>query len=662
MKTKRIISVIIILILVSAIILIYAHFYSIKKAEVSKEEAVHSEIKRNAGLHIIKDFSYNHYKRGKLLFSLKAKEHFLAEDQRSEFKDVSVIVYDASGNQNYNVSAKEGILPKGRNFVILRNRAEVSSNQGWEIKTHALTYTTDEEKLEFPHHCNFEWEKENLRGKSDKMNYYPKKHILELAGKVMLVRKKEQPITINADYIVIREKGNEILIRGNPAKILQPLSFIKGNEFIITRIQSTKSFKDLRAEGGVFFFYRREGRESIEKELNNIKAKGNSLVVNFDNLNNITSWDLYNNAIIRVTFFGDKKDVKDTVCILKAPSIKGIYDERGKLQTIEASDKVLFKLVNHLVNLRKSLNGYSKAIKININEGEDKFVSKIDFGGGAELTTADGTGRANRIEHILKEERTILRGEASWATKELVIQADEINYDGANSSLKALKKDNELIRTMILSNKKGVLRVDHFNPITILSEEVYIRDDVARFVGEVSLLSAYYAIHAGEIEFYSNKEIMIANKISDFHTLGDNKDENYFLKADKLIYEKGKKEFRFSSNIYMRALKSNLTIQSGKMSIMTDNSDNIEKILMNDKVMIKKGQIDGVCEKASYEVEAEEIIMEGRSSLSKAGKNKIQGDKLILDTKKETVVAIGNNYKRVEGLYYEEIKEENKDK
>ena len=640
MKVKRIISAIVVLILVAAIIAIYLHFYSIRRAEVFKEEAIHSYIKRDAGLHIIKDFSYNHYKKGKLLFSLKAKEHFLAEDQRSEFKDVKVIVYDVRGNQTYVVFAKEGILPKNRDTVILRSKAEVRSNEGWEIKTHSLIYKTDEEKLELPHHCDFEWKEEELSGKSDKMNYYPSDHILELVGKVMLKKKKGQPIKIIADYIAIREKENEILIRGNPAKIMQSLSIVKGEEFIITRIPLTKSFRDLEAERRVFFFYKIRAEDYVEKGLKNIKSMGNGLRVKFDNLNNITSWNLYNNAIIRATFFGYNKDVNDTVCILKAPSINGVYDERGKLEAIEASDKVLFKLVNHPVKLKKSVNGYSNVIKISLNEGEDKFLSKIEFEGKAELTTADGVGRAKRIEHDIKGERTILKGDSSWTTKELVIQADEIDYNGINGDLKALKKNKELIRTMILSNKKGVLRVDRSNPITIFSENVYIKDDVAKFIGEVSLLSADYVIYASEIEFYTNKEMMIANKINDFHTLGENKDEHYFLKSNKLIYEKAKKEFRFLSNIYMKALKSGLIIQAGEMSIMTDNIDNIKKISMADKVIIKKGQIDGLCDKASYEIEAEEIIMEGKSSLSKVGKNKIQGDKLILDTKKESVVAI----------------------
>ncbi len=53
--------------------------------------------------------------------------------------------------------------------------------------------------------------------------------------------------------------------------------------------------------------------------------------------------------------------------------------------------------------------------------------------------------------------------------------------------------------------------------------------------------------------------------------------------------------------------------------------------------------------------------MDGSASLQEAGKNKIEGNRLILDLKDDKITAIGDNYKRVEGLYYESNEEgENK--
>jgi LPS export ABC transporter protein LptC/lipopolysaccharide transport protein LptA len=658
MKVKKILSIIVVSLLIASIAYIYLYFYNTKRVQI-KEETIKIENPNKRNLHIIKDFAYSHYKKNKIVFTLKAKEHFLAEDQRSEFNKVEVEIYNPKGEKEYLITAEEGILPKDKDFVLLRNKVLIKSSKGWEVKTHAIKYDTNEEKLEFPHNCDIKWKEEELTGRANSINYFSKARYLELIGNVILSQIKNELIKIKADYIMINEGENSILIKGEPAKVFHDNGVIRAAEFFITRDAGSKSFKSLTATSDVVFLYR--SREEFSKgKLNNIKAMGNHLEANFDNYNHINSWRLSEDAAIRAVFYGDDQKVSDMVCAIRAPTIKGNY-ENGILKELEAGEKIIFKFIKHPINLNNSVFGYAKQIKIKISEQLDNALNEVILNDESELVFGDNKGKASRIEYDFKNERATLIGNASWKTPELLIKAYKIYFDNIKNELNASENADKLVQTTIVSHKKKIFQKNDKKPINLLSENVDVKGGTAKFSKKVILSSSKYVMHADEIMFDFDKEEMAANKIDNFQIVSDN-NEDYYLKADKMNYSNEKSLFNFTGDIYFKNISEGAVIKADKLKLNVDENGIIKNIIAEGNVSISKGSVNGECKKAFYNINSEEIKMEGSSNVSKDGKNKIQGEQLVLDVRNETIVAYGDKYKRVEGLYYENIEEGNKKK
>ena len=198
MRFKKVIAALIIISMCAGVVTIYWYFKQTQKtAQTPINKGINLK-KIDYNKDQIKDFNYTYFKQGKKCFILKAKEHSLGTDQRSDLKTVDLIVFDEQGKENYTIHAGEGIISNKRDFVLLRAPVEIRNSKGWKVTAWLANYYPEEDRMEIrggPPRIS--WEEKNPVP-SIATRYFPSKKLnpsmalprwaaLKRAGKALLI-------------------------------------------------------------------------------------------------------------------------------------------------------------------------------------------------------------------------------------------------------------------------------------------------------------------------------------------------------------------------------------------------------------------------------------------------------------------------------------------
>ncbi|OGF66071.1 MAG: LPS export ABC transporter periplasmic protein LptC [Candidatus Fischerbacteria bacterium RBG_13_37_8] len=651
MKVKKIITAAIILVLLSLIVVIYIYFSKTGPTITNKEPKTVLSSDKSTNLHIMKDFAYTHYKKDRILFSIKAKEHLLTADQRSDFKNIEIDVFNDQKEKVYRITAGEGIITQEKELLILRNNVEIINKKGWKILTHVLRYLTEEEKIEIPHKLHITWENENAKGSALQMNYDMKNDFMKLIDNVMITQEKPGNKTeLYASTLSIDEKENTAFLQGEPAQVVKNTNRISGSELKIKRNPQSKEIEKVEGQGDVAFLYN-ASTEKEKQSFKKIEMKGNVLSADFDESGNISNWNVQDNSVLRAHLLGGEKEKQKSICVINAPIIQGIFSEKKNLSSITSQAGASLKIMKQSRKKWNSTTGNSQTIELIFSDKENVSLSKIIFSGKAQLNTDGGSGEAKRIEQNIDDEITSLKGNAHWLNQDLSIKADTISFNKKKNELKALHEGSNPIQTRVLSKNKKILQSNNNDSFIITSDTLEMKKDVIKYEGYVVLASSKYTIYSRTMEFDTKKNTLSADEIKNLKITNQSGNSNYVLKAKSLFYEQKGKKFELKGNVELEESGKGAKIISDKLQLVLDENDDIKEAIAEDKVKIHKGSIEGSCEKALYNIKNDEITLMKSAQISKSSKNKMHGEKLVLNLKDETILASGTDYQRTEIVF-----------
>ncbi len=142
------------------------------------------------------------------------------------------------------------------------------------------------------------------------------------------------------------------------------------------------------------------------------------------------------------------------------------------------------------------------------------------------------------------------------------------------------------------------------------------------------------------------------------------------IDAEKAVYLEKENKVLFENKVI--AKNKDLTIKSDKLIVFLNKKvkninskrnkkDVIKKMVASGNVHIIFKDKEGYCSTAEYNIKNQKITLNGNVKLIQ-NKNKIEGDKLVIDLNKNTSEIFSNNATKVKIIFYPEKQENSQNK
>ena len=612
----------------------------------------------------IKDFNYTYFKQGKKCFILKAKEHSLGTDQRSDLKTVDLIVFDEQGKENYTIHAGEGIISNKRDFVLLRAPVEIRNSKGWKVITWLANYYPEEDRMEIrggPPRIS--WEEKKAKGRATKINYYPKKDLIELIDKVELSQEKgEDILKISGSYLSINEQENRTIIKGEPAEVSNREDRIIGKEIEIINFAKSQELEEVNVTGEAKLFHKVQELDA-QQSLKSLSVQGGKINACFAPAGNMSGWSVAEGVNLN-TISADPKDAQEkSSSTINAPYVEGIYNEKGNLTKMISHNGAVFQWVKVPYKINKPVEAQANTITIVFFEGKEQQIDKFLFEGNVLIKSKNGEGKARRVEFDKTEESYDLSGNAQWQTKDLSIKADKIKYNRTRDELSASNDGQKLIETQLFSKEKSLFAGNNSQNSIVLSKILTMSKGEIQFKDKVILTNKSVIIYTDLLKINKTHTQIYAEPVKDLKIMNEKADAaSYIIKSEKMNYLKNKGEFDFQGTVEMRTIADNLKISSQKLKAYVDDNNTLKKAFAEENVKLVKNKIAGISKKAEYSIKSNEVILMDSAELVDSDNNKLKGDMLKLNLNDDRIMMAGKGFSRTESTYFKqpETKEKHK--
>ena len=144
-------------------------------------------------------------------------------------------------------------------------------------------------------------------------------------------------------------------------------------------------------------------------------------------------------------------------------------------------------------------------------------------------------------------------------------------------------------------------------------------------------------------------------------TAADSGSEKIQIEADKLATNDAEKYAEFSGNV--RASQGELAILSDLLKIyyrddlerignQSGNQGLVKRVVASGNVRISTDKYLAETDRAEYDPDTRVLVLEGKNSTVKSGKNILTGSKITIDRKDGQMTVDGNPQNRVKAVFY----------
>lgn len=111
------------------------------------------------------------------------------------------------------------------------------------------------------------------------------------------------------------------------------------------------------------------------------------------------------------------------------------------------------------------------------------------------------------------------------------------------------------------------------------------------------------------------------------------------ITSDRLEFDYKEYVARFEDNVVVT--DPDFSLEAKIMVVYFDSTNDIKKVIAAENVVMRRGEMFAVCDKATYTRATGQVLLEGGPPVVTQGENRITGDKIAVWPNEERVVVLG---------------------